>query len=69
MAQLVVAIARYYLYEFDGPDAGPTSPRWRWEWYRLAMQVAYDEHDLVRFSGNVCDGHCRQCEPKPPRFG
>lgn len=45
---LLVAAARLYLYEFNGYAANLGSPRWTWEGYHLAMQVAYDEAGHVR---------------------
>jgi len=45
---LLVAAARLYLFEFNGPAANMGSKRWTWEAYHLAMQVAYDDDGLVR---------------------
>lgn len=47
----LVAAARLYLYEFNGPAANMGSARWTWDAYHLAMQVAYDEEGHVRGSG------------------
>lgn len=53
---LLVAAARLYLYEFNGPAANMGSTRWTWEAYHLAMQVAYDDDGHVRGSDkDACD--------------
>ena len=57
----LVAAARLYLYEFNGPLAQLGSTRWTWPAYHLAMQVAYDEEGYVR--GSDHDG------PEPPPVG
>lgn len=53
---IFVAIARQYLFEFNSVQANRGSRLYKWDLYRAAMNVAYDEQGYVRGSGfNPCE--------------